>query len=630
LDIITSDTAPFEGGYWVDGYEPHGSLTYPSGGGSWKGTGSPIVDIEGGRFFSSRPEAVAMAFQGHDRVLVQHRTESTWVSLGFEPLALAAGDVFGKGWDELIVLGKKGELAICNVVVSACEHYVVSGDFEALDVTAGDVDGDGFDEPIVLMGIGGKGYVFIVNLDSEETGQPESYQGFLSKRPIRIDAGDLNGDGRAEIVGLYDGGMWNWVNDGVAEYALDEGELRESGYWELKGDSQAVDLAVGDIGASGRASVMVLLDGRVVRVLRRTSPGAFELSFSGETTVSAAPNRIGTCDFDGDSPSADLVEGPFVIKGRLAPAVVMTLPPYVQGVSDGVSSAMYGDTRTVSESFGDTVSLKASASIGVGGNFPGGFSASMTASIAKSMSRTKTSTVSMSFGSRYSLSANPELHGQRYGAVAVTWACFHGYKYRVSDPRGVLSSDQGEFVVAVPVGGGTSLLSTARYNAMARAIDGNLPIVDVPFRAGHLEDYEREARTLDGQSIAADDLVFPNPPTLNVSDVGSVSGFLSVGETEVTGTATTTDLGVTGSLGVAGFTFGAGVGLGLGSSYSLSVGDAAMFNVTIPPVPDNPATPEDEYAQHVHSVTPWVYRQRYENAAGEQAGYYVLTYSARR
>lgn len=630
LDVITADTQPYEGAYWVDGYLPHDNLTYPSNGGSWKGTADPIVDIEGGRFYPSRPEAVAMAVEGSDRVLVKHGTSEKWIQVGFEARAIAAGDLDADGIEELIVLGTDNQLATCDVDLTGCDWFGITGEITTIDVTAGDVDGDSRIEPVVLMEIDGKGYLFVANLDHEATGQPENYQGFVTKRPIRIDAGDVDSDGKDEIVGLRDGGMWGWFDDGLLEYAFENGVLEERGYWELQGDSGALDVAVGDHDASGRADIVVLLENRVMRVLRRITPADFVVAYSGEASVGAAPNRVATCDFDGDSPSAHLVDGPFLVKGRLAPTVVLTLPPYVEGLSDGTSSAMYGDTETVGATVTDTVSLNASIALGVGADFPGGFKASMTETLSTSVSLSQASNLTMSVGSRYSVSAKPELYGDSYGAVALSWGCYHGYEYEVHDPAGVLGSDGGEFVIAVPVGGGTSLWSTSRYNAMAEALGGEMPRIEVPHRVGHLEDYQSGAWTLDGKPIPIEDRVFPNPPALSVSDVGSVSSFLSVGETETNTASMSTDLGVSGSLGVAGFTFTGSVGFGFSSSYSLSVGQSAMFVSTIPPLPDDPSTPQDEYAENQYTFTPWLYRQRYLNPAGEEAGYYVLAHSAKR
>ena len=163
---------------------------------------------------------------------------------------------------------------------------------------------------------------------------------------------------------------------------------------------------------------------------------------------------------------------------------------------------------------------------------------------------------------------------------------------------------------------------------MADALGSDLPRIEIPHRVGHLEDYPSGASTLEGDPIPTGDRVFPNPPSINVSDVGSVSSFLSVGETQTNTASMSTDLGVSGSLGVAGFTFTASVGFGFSSSYALSVGESATFTSSIPPLPNDPSTPQDEYAENQYTVTPWLYRQRYTNPAGEDAGYYVLMHSA--
>ena len=48
----------------------------------------------------------------------------------------------------------------------------------------------------------------------------------------------------------------------------------------------------------------------------------------------------------------------------------------------------------------------------------------------------------------------------------------------------------------------------------------------------------------------------------------------------------------------------------------------------VPPVRDQASTPEDEYALHRYAFKPYVYREHYENAEGDEGGYYVVGYTS--
>jgi hypothetical protein len=75
---------------------------------------------------------------------------------------------------------------------------------------------------------------------------------------------------------------------------------------------------------------------------------------------------------------------------------------------------------------------------------------------------------------------------------------------------------------------------------------------------------------------------------------------------------------------------GVGVDYGWGQGYSLSVGQSASFSGSVPSMPDNLDTPEDEYARYAYQVTPYVYAQDYVDGDGNEAGYYVMTYTAKQ
>jgi hypothetical protein len=78
------------------------------------------------------------------------------------------------------------------------------------------------------------------------------------------------------------------------------------------------------------------------------------------------------------------------------------------------------------------------------------------------------------------------------------------------------------------------------------------------------------------------------------------------------------------SLNVAG---GSNTNWGLGRSYGVSVGSSTSFGGSVPAVRDDPSTPADEASLYGYSFRPIVYRERFENAEGQQGAYYVLTYA---
>ena len=138
--------------------------------------------------------------------------------------------------------------------------------------------------------------------------------------------------------------------------------------------------------------------------------------------------------------------------------------------------------------------------------------------------------------------------------------------------------------------------------------------------------YMSEAATPAGDPIPPVDLVFPNPPEFLVSDVGELGWWLSASESETNGIATESSLELQGSVSVGGFSFGAEVGTGWGQGYSVTVGTEFLAGGSVPAIPDDPATPEDEYLQYRFGFMPLVYRSHYTDAEGRDSSFYVLDY----
>jgi len=210
--------------------------------------------------------------------------------------------------------------------------------------------------------------------------------------------------------------------------------------------------------------------------------------------------------------------------------------------------------------------------------------------------------------------------------VVLSCGCFHSYTYEIEDPRGQAGGDGKQFVVLLPVGGQTTLWHSKRYNAMAKEV-GDLPLVVVPHRVGDPHSYPTMPETAEGMPLAADDLVFSQPSTERVSDVGDIGWTLNRTDEETNELATETTLDLAGCVSGGGLMLGGSAGAGLGQGYSVSVGSYAEFLGGVPPIPDDPATPEDEYTTYAYSFTPVVYRQHYQDWSGHDAAYYVLNYS---
>jgi hypothetical protein len=225
------------------------------------------------------------------------------------------------------------------------------------------------------------------------------------------------------------------------------------------------------------------------------------------------------------------------------------------------------------------------------------------------------------------MKGQPEVYGPQHGAVTLAWGCFNAYVYEVEDPSGILGpgANGEQFVMTVPVDGAVSLWSTTRYNAMAEAV-GNLPIIDLTYTVGDPSSYPTEVESWDGRTLDDEDLLFDADQWYTVSDVGDISWRRSVSERETEGWRMSQDMGLSASVTAAGVSVGGGVSVGWGTGYSLQVGTGAFFSGSLPSLPDDPDTPEDEWSQHRYSMNPYVYLHTYETENGGEAYYYVQNF----
>jgi len=135
---------------------------------------------------------------------------------------------------------------------------------------------------------------------------------------------------------------------------------------------------------------------------------------------------------------------------------------------------------------------------------------------------------------------------------------------------------------------------------------------------------------MDGSAIPEEDMVFPEEEWYTAPDVGSMSFWRSIDESTSERSSLETSLGSSVGVTVAGVSVGLGADFGWGEGYSLTIGKSALFAGSVKAVPDDPGTPEDEYALYTYRFSPIVYREWYTNAMGDEAAFYVMTYVAER
>ncbi|MEZ4236572.1 MAG: hypothetical protein R3F59_10530 [Myxococcota bacterium] len=617
-ELGVADRTAYDGAYWVDAYQPHGGDAYDW---SVEAGASRIVDIAGGHFDESEA-AYAAALQGDTAVTILGTGQR--LSTGFVPAAIDAGDVDGDGLDEIVAVAASDDIAICHADTGQCDRWVSEGS-TMVDVAVGDIDGDTFEEPILLIDIDGARYLYAFQPNAEVTGEDLDYFSHVGGDEMaRVTAGDLDGDWKSEVVLLENPWCGDFCDDNLYSYdAMPDGTFAYRMNSDIENQTTVVDIAAGDVDNDDVTEV-VTLGGSASVTLQEPAANRWNERYHDTLTVSGNPDRIAMGDHDHDAPRARLIDGPERQEGRVVPMMVLTLPPYHRQYSSGVASVGFGDNESQEESRSDTVSLSLSADVGVDAEFFGLFGTSFSAKVDNTVSHTLATSRSMIIGSRYNLAADPDTFGPNYGAVVVGWGCFDAYLYEVDDPANKLGGNGEKMVVTVPIGGGEAMYNSARYNAMAKTM--GLPTVDIPYTVGDPSSYPREAVTLQGDPITEDDLLFPEAKKYTVSDVGQVGWWNMAGET-VTNTDTTS-FGMGGSAGIK--AFGVKVGVSAtetwGSSYGLSVGSAALFWGSLPPLPDDLDTPEDEYAKNRFSVTPYLYQQFWEDEDGNEAKYWVTTY----
>jgi len=622
----------------MTGYIPNSTYDFvqPATVSSWNAT-SP-TDVAGGNFFNSRPEAFANIRAGQKNVIFTRGYSSTLVTLplSFQPTSIAGGDTNGDGLDELVAFGAAGEIALCDPRAKTCKAPTFAHAWKGLDTSVADVDGDGYGEALFLGEEAGKLTLFIWNVNGNITGEVELRKApFTETGLVRLTSGDLDGDKIAEILALKDNGWMGIPTDDLNVYTLDNAGVTLQGTTKVEG--RAADIAAGDVDGNQLAEVAVLAKGTQLDLFKGSTLIKGALATVKRSTLKNYGSRISLFDLNGDSPAGRLIDGPKLLPGQVIPIAVLAFPPFSRTYSEGIASVSLGAGTSTSNSISSSVSYGIGGSVGfsVGLDaFFGKIGSSTSISLSRDISRSQSFSKGVSISNSFSFGSRVERYGSEYAGVVVACGCFAAYTYEVEDPSGVSGGNREKFVVASPVGGQTTLWSSRRYNAIAAQL-GYLPQVTVGHQIGDPTSYPNTYVTLEGGALNQADLVFPTPPFFRTSDIGQVGWGLSADESETNGTNTSYNLGFSTTISLqimkmVGASGTLNLSRGWSNGSSVSLGKSISFGGNVPGIPDNPATPEDEYLVHGFAFSPYVYKQSYKDAAGSSAGYYVLNYTVRK
>ena len=238
----------------------------------------------------------------------------------FEPefrggVRVATGDVNGDGVNDIIAgagLAGGGRVRVFDGVTH--EPLPGVGDFNAFGrfyrggvyVAAGDVNGDGLADIIVSPSAGGSGQVRVFNgADGAELSRFTVFG--KGSGGVRVAAGDVNGDGRADVIAGAGLGSSVRIFDALAGTLLpgEQTEFRAFG----KAFRGGVYVAAGDVNGDGLDDVIVsqAADGKTFRVFPSALPESAMLEHDAYSGALRGV-RVGTVDVNSDG-LADIIAG---------------------------------------------------------------------------------------------------------------------------------------------------------------------------------------------------------------------------------------------------------------------------------------------------------------------------------
>ena len=583
------------------------------------------LDIAGGHVLNARPNAVILAKQGTSEVTLMHPTRGRVVDAGIRPHFVAAGDIDGSGLDDVIAVRNNGAWAACDAEAMACTQGTVFG-VEVIDATAGDVDGDGLDEIVMAVETtSGRWGIAVVHPMTVADDPVDETLDFAGDAPVAITAGDLDGDGRAEIVTLHDGDLLDLWPDKLKTLRYGTDRLITLDNSSEIDEHELIDLEAADLNGQGEARLVVITDDEEARVLVRRQNGAWAAGPRVDIDEGDSTKRVTLADRDGNAIMGRLRAGPSLLPGARVPLAVLHHGPYYEDLADFPSSVAYETSSGSGGSSTNSVSLGLTATVGYSSGLIGG---SVQATLAATTGQAITHGTSRTVQSSFEITADPTTQGAHSAAVVLGWGCYHGYDYEIDDPDQLTAegADGEHFMLSVPVGGGTTVWSSHRYDAVVNAA-GVGTRVRVPHEVGDASSYPAAPQLPNGDPIPADAMLFDPLTQYLTSDIARVGWSYQLSDSTSIDTSQGLSFGASAGLSSFGFSFSGGATLGLSSSYTVRAERSTRFYGSIPPVRDNPNTPADEFAAYRFAVTPYVYVRDLRTPDGVQVSTFVVDYA---
>ncbi len=605
------------GSGYFDIYEPE-SNSYQS---SWS-LPAVALDVASGDLNASGRDAVIGVYS--NSVYIRYWNGSSWqgqsYNLGRNGMQyVASGDYF----DDSIHVGYEIITASSDSIfwwkwttssISLLKRVYIPGG--VYDICCGDIDKDGYDEVIYLTS--GKSYLNIGVI--EETGITKSCPSLIPEQKDRgsyvaLSAGNLKDDIQEELV-ILETNWWPW-NDVLHFYEYD---LDDSVFVEIKtidiGHRGDRDLVCANKDTDRYFEVIVLRDDEKVDVFNYNGfEGTFNLSASSD------PIRISAPDWDGDNAQLIFTGGPYLCSSELWPSLVLSLPPYHNGIIDGECRIKYGEQYQQTGNLAATIAVTAQTTMGYGIKFPGGLlEANISASIEAGVKRNLKESQTFAWGSWYEISSN-----YPHNIVMASRTYYDGFFYKISDPRNLLGDTLhlDTINMAVPRASSSSIpLTLENYLIYADTIPYLPKALLLPIQQpGDITTYPQGYVYPNGYPIPAEQLLFVNHPIYSITQGVQGGWYIYLAQTQIHEEVLYSKGNLVGKLsgqipGGPSFSFQIACAVGAEMTHQFKVGTELLIEATMGYLPESL-----NFWQYYYEYSPYIY-----HAPSDSGGFYVLNF----